>query len=73
MIGHPHIGVNCQPMFVGRLNQCIAEKPVVRVRRKDGLSVVAALDDVLGITGKDEAGEACHGRGRSISISLLEV
>ena len=60
MVGHPHIGVNCQPVFVGRLNQRIAEILVVRVRGKDDLSVVAALDEVLRLPRNDVAGKARH-------------
>ena len=54
------MGMNCQPVFVGRLNQRIAEILVVRVCGKDDLSVVAALDDMLRLLRNDVTGKARH-------------
>ena len=60
MVRHPRIGVDRQPMLGGRLDQGIAKELVVRLCGKDRLAVIAALDDVLRLTGNDVTGKARH-------------
>ena len=59
-MGHPDIGVNGQAMFVGGFNQYAPKQPIVRLGGKDGLPVIAPLDDVLRLTGNDIAGKSRH-------------
>jgi hypothetical protein len=56
VIRHPHIPMNRQTKPPCRLDQCIAKELIVRVGSENGLPVVAALDDVLRLTGDDESG-----------------
>ena len=47
-----------QIVFYRGINQRIAEKLVVFVRGKDGLSIVAPLNNLLQLTGDDVTGKA---------------
>lgn len=64
VVGHPDIGMDSQTLLGGRLDQGPTKKPVVRVSAKEGLPVIAALNDVLRLARNDEAGEtrpvACY-------------
>jgi hypothetical protein len=61
MVGHPHIGVDRKAVLERGLDQRVAKELIVRLGGKDGLAVVAALDDVLGLAGDDVAGKTGHG------------
>jgi hypothetical protein len=52
--------MHLQPKAPGRFHQRIAEKHKILVAGEDSLAVIAALDDVLRLTGDDVAGETCH-------------
>ena len=56
MVGHPDIGMDRQAMLFRGFDQGIAKKLIVGLRRKNGLSVIAALDDMLRLAGDDIAG-----------------
>ena len=43
------------------LNQCVAEELVVRIRHKHALAIIAALNDVLRLTGNNDSRKAGHG------------
>jgi hypothetical protein len=60
VVSHPDIGVDSQPMRTRRLSERVAKKPVIRIGRKNGLSIVPALDDVLRLAWNYIAGETCH-------------
>ncbi len=60
VIRHPHIPMNRQAKPPCRLHQCIAKELIVRFGSENGLAVIAALDDVLRLTGDDESGETGH-------------
>jgi hypothetical protein len=60
VIDHPDVGVNSQTVLAGGFHQRIAKEPIVRLRGKNSLPVVTALDDVLRLAGNDVAGEACY-------------
>ncbi len=47
MIGHQHISMNAQAILVGGLLQPIEIGRVIVISGKDGLPIIAALDDVL--------------------------
>ena len=56
MVGHPHVNVDAEAKPTRRLDECITEKQVVGIGRKNSLTVVTALDIVLRLTGNDVAG-----------------
>lgn len=60
VVRHPQIGINCQAKPPRRFDQCIAKELIIRIRRKNSLPIVAALDNMLRLIGDDEAGEAGH-------------
>ena len=60
VVGHPDLGMDSQTLLGGHLDQGPTKKPVVRVSAKEGLSVIAALNDVLRLARNDEAGETRH-------------
>jgi len=60
VVGHPDIGMDSQTLLGCRLDQGSTKKPVVRVSAKEGLPVMAALNDVLWLARNDEAGETRH-------------
>ena len=60
VIRHPHIAMNRQPKPPCRLDQRIAKELIVRICCENSLPIVAALNDMLRLTGDDEAGEAGH-------------
>jgi hypothetical protein len=45
----------------------------VRVVANDGLAVIAALDDVVRVSGNGEAGLAGHGNSLSDLVSLIGI
>jgi hypothetical protein len=47
VIGHQHISMNAQAILVGGLLQPIEIGRVIVISGKDGLPIIAALDDVL--------------------------
>ena len=56
VVGHPNIGMDSQTLLGCRLGQGPTKKPVVLASAKEGLPVIAALDDVLRLARNDEAG-----------------
>ena len=60
VVGHPDIGMDSQTLLGGRLDPGPTKKPVVRVSAKEGLAVMAALNDVQRLARHDEAGETRH-------------
>jgi hypothetical protein len=60
-----HTRVDGETVRVGSLDQGVAEKLVIGISRENHLTVVAALDDVLGLTGNNVTGKASHGEGGS--------
>ena len=50
-----------QTLLGGRLDPGPTKKPLVRVSAKEGLPVMAALNDVLRLARNDAAGETRHG------------
>jgi len=63
VVGHPDIGMDSPTLPGCRLDQGPTKKAVVRVSAKDGLPVIAALNDVLRLARNDVAGETRHGAG----------
>jgi hypothetical protein len=61
MVRHPHIGVDREAVLERSLDQGITKELIVRLGGKDGLAVVAALDDVLRLAGEDVAGKTGYG------------
>jgi hypothetical protein len=61
--------MNLQAMFNRRLNKRIAKKHVIRVRQKNGLTVITALNDVLRLTGDNVARKARHRQRLSIKLA----
>ena len=61
IVGHPDMGMNGQAMLIGRFYQDITKELIVGFIGKDRLPVVAALDDVLWLTGNGIARKAGHG------------
>lgn len=64
VIRHPHIGMNGEAKPSSRFDQGVSKELVIRFSGKDRLTVIAALDDVLGLAGEDVArkvsvGETC--------------
>ena len=53
--------MNLQAVRVSGLNHGVAKELVVRSNRKDGLVIVAALDDELRLAGNNDSGKAGHG------------
>jgi hypothetical protein len=53
VVGHPHIGMNKQPVLLRSRNQCIAKELVIRLDSENRLSIIAALNDVLGLPQHD--------------------
>jgi hypothetical protein len=47
-------------MFFSRFLKFFKIETVVCIGPKNGLPVIATLDDVLGLAGNDKAGKACH-------------
>lgn len=62
VIGHQAVGQDSQPMPRRLLGQQIEIGPSVVIDEEDILAIVAALDDVVGQAGKDDARDARHGR-----------
>jgi len=56
VVGHPDIGMDSQTLLGCRLDQGPTKKPVVGVSAKEGLPVMAALNEVLRLARNDEAG-----------------
>lgn len=55
-------------------DQRIAKELVIRLGRKDRLAVIAALDDVLRLTGDDVTGKSGHRQsGASIQVFSHDV
>ena len=70
MVGHQHIGVDVALMFISRFLKFFKIEAVVPFGPKNGLPVITALDNVLGLAGYDEAGKACHKEGYSLPLSV---
>jgi hypothetical protein len=49
VIRHPHIGMNGEAKPFSRFDQGISKELVIRFNGKDRLTIIAALDDVLGV------------------------
>jgi len=67
--------MDSQTLLGGRLDQGPTKKPVVRVSAKEGLPVIAALNDVPRLARNDAAGETRHGacsRG-NVAKSLAQI
>ena len=47
-------------ILLRRFDQGITKEPIVGLGAKNGLTVIAALNDVLRLTGNDVAGKAGH-------------
>ena len=62
MIGHQTMGPDLGPGPARRLAQQIATEGLVAVFKEGPGAPVAALGHVMGQTGNDEAGQACHWR-----------
>lgn len=56
-----------------RFDDGVAEELVVGLRAKDCLAVVSALDNLLGLTGDDVAGDAGHEKSRKEENSQLSM
>lgn len=69
VVCHQDIGVNGQAVLERRFNQRVAEERVVSLDSKDGLPVVAALDDVLrvwpGMTYRGRRAMGCSGQDKN--------
>ena len=70
MVGHQHIGVDVASMFFRRFLKFFKVETVVFFGPKNDLSIIATLDDVLRLTGNDEAGKACHKACYLLSLSV---
>ena len=60
MIGHQHIGVEIDPVFLTRITQMVEVELVVVIREETGASVVAPLDEVRGYSRKLEPWASRH-------------
>jgi hypothetical protein len=61
MIGHEDIGIEPCPAFAFGLSQTFQEDLIILLCKKDGLSIVAALDHVMGIGREAETRWTRHG------------
>lgn len=60
IIAHQHIGMNRPSVAPGGLKHCFLEELAVFVAGEDGVTVVAAQDDMLGYAFGEIAGESGH-------------
>jgi hypothetical protein len=60
VIGHPHVAVDDQTKPPCRFDHRIAKELVIHFSGEDRLPVIAALDNVLRLTGDDLAGKTGH-------------
>jgi hypothetical protein len=56
MVGHQHIAMEPAVIFATGVGQFFQVKPVIVLSEEHILTVIAALDDVLGLPGQDETG-----------------
>ncbi len=60
MIGHQAIRVYLKVVSVGRVCEAFEIKAIVVLAGKNGITVIAALDDVLGLAFDEEPGQTRH-------------
>ena len=70
VVGHQAIGPDLDPEFAAGFGEPIAIERVVLVAEKDALAPIAALSDVVGNAGQDDASDAGHGGQPSRSRSF---
>jgi len=61
VICHPHLGMNGKAKPFNRFGHDVSKKLAIRFSGKHRLSVIAGLDDMLGLAEADVAGKARHG------------
>src|SRR5439155_7183993 len=62
MVGHEDVGIESDPVFSFGLSKALQADLIILRGDKDGLPIVAALDHVMGISGKAETSGTGHGR-----------
>lgn len=55
MVGHQHVGIEPYPAFPFRLSQALEKHLIVFLGQKDWLTIMATLDDMMGIGWKAES------------------
>ena len=61
MVAHQHIGMDSHVELSGVLQQQVQQGLVIRRRVKNGLAIIAALNDVVRIAGQCKTGKSGHG------------
>ena len=62
MVGHEHVGVDCQPVALTIAFQTFEVGAVIRVVMEDGRTTIAARNHVIDHTRNIEPGLASYGR-----------
>ena len=60
VIGHQDVGVDRTGMLMCSLLEAVQVEGIIRRLKEADATVVAALQHMLGDTGKVDAGKACH-------------
>jgi hypothetical protein len=60
MVGHEHIRIQPRPAFLFGFAQTLEKDLIILRRQKDGLPIVPALDDVIGIRRQAESRRTSH-------------
>lgn len=63
VVRHQHVSMNLALKLFSGKAELFPDEPVILLLEQDLLSIVATLNDMLGIAGQDEAGKARHGVG----------
>jgi hypothetical protein len=73
MVGHEAVGCDVEAEAVGVFLEEGEIESAVVVGKKDVLAVVAALGDVVGDAGKDDASKPRHGRILGLRKAIVKI